>query len=125
MFKRAKMDVGMTPPVEYHPMTSGEAAVIGEALTLTDGAMTKCAATTKPGYIAVGPDKDGIVPVIKVQDYMTFETTLSVIGTALKPGSVVTLADDGLQITATTADGVATIVDMAGSTAGDTVTVRF
>lgn len=124
-FKRSTMDVGLTPPIEYHPMKSGETAVLGEALSLVSGAMTKCAATTKPGYIAVGPSKDGKVPVIKVQDYMTFETTLAAAGTDLSAGSVVTLHTDGLQVTATTASGVATIVHMDGTAIGDTVTVRF
>lgn len=125
MFKLAKMDVGMTPPIEYHPVKSGEAVTLGEALTLTAGALTKCAATTKPGYIAAGPAVDGVAPVVKVQDYMTFETTLAAAGTALKAGSVVTLHTDGLQVTATTESGVSTIVNMAGTAVGDTVTVRF
>ena len=125
-FMRAKMDVGMTPPIEYHAAKSGETIVLGEALTLTAGALTKCGATVKPGYIAVGAaDANGMVPCIKVQDYMTFETKLSVAGSSLKEGSVVTIASDGLQVTATTDSGVATIVAMSGTAAGDTVTVRF
>ena len=125
MFMRAKMDVGQTPPIEYHPMTGSEEAAVGEALTLTAGALTKCAADAKPDYIAVGPAKEGAVPVIKVQDYMTFETTLAADGAALKIGNAVTLSGDALEVTATTASGVATIVAMAGTAVGDTVTVRF
>lgn len=124
-FQLAKMDVGLTPPIEYHHMKSGETAVMGEALTLTAGAMTKCAATAKPGYIAVGPSKDGVVPVIKVQDYMAFETTLAAAGTDLTEGTAVTLHTDGAQVTATTASGVATIIRMDGKAIGDTVQVRF
>ena len=124
-FKRSSMDVGLTPPIEYHPAKSGETIVLGEALTLTAGALTKCAATAKPEYIAVGGAKDGIVPAIKVQDYMTFEAPLSVAGTALKIGNKVTLAADGLQVTATTDSGVATIVAIHGTAVGDTVEVRF
>ena len=125
-FKRSSMDVGLTPPIEYHPGKSAETIVLGEALTLTAGALTKCAATAKPDYIAVGDvNADGVVPVIKVQDYMVFEAPLSVAGTSLKVGNKVTLASDGLQVTATTDSGVATIVAIDGTAVGDTVAVRF
>lgn len=125
-FKRSSMDVGLTPPIEYHPAKSGETIVLGEALTLTAGALTKCAATAKPDYIAVGPkDTNGMVPVIKVQGYMTFEVPLSVDGAALAVGNKVTLSANGLQVTATTDAGVATIVAINGTAVGDTVVVRF
>ena len=125
MFKRNTMDVGLTPPIEYHPGKASEAIVLGEALTLTAGALTKCSGANKPTHIAVGPVKDGIVPVIKQQDYMTFEAPLSVAGDALKVGDKVTIAANGLGVTATTEGGVATIVAIHGTAIGDTVEVRF
>ena len=125
-FKRSSMDVGLTPPIEYLPGKADEAIVLGEALTLADGALTRCAATTKPDYIAVGPVNDeGIVPVNKVQDYMTFEAELTAAGDALQIGNKVTISDDGMNVTATTDAGVATIVAINGTAIGDTVEVRF
>lgn len=125
MFRLSGMDVGLTPPIEYMEVTADEAVTLGEALVLTSGKLTKCGATAKPTYVAVGPDQDGVAPVIKVQDYMEFETTLAAAGTSLVPGSVVTLHTDGMQVTATTTSGVATIVALHGTAIGDTVTVRF
>lgn len=124
-FLRSTMDVGLTPPIEYFTGKTGETIVLGEALTLTAGALTKCAATTRPDYVAVGPVKDGVVPVIKVQDYILFEVPLTVAGSSLTIGAKVTIAATGLGVTATTTDGVATIVAMDGKAAGDKVTVRF
>lgn len=124
-FLRNTMEVGLTPPIEYHAGKANEAIVLGEALTLTAGALTKCGATAKPDYIAVGPVKEGTVPVIKVQDYILFDVPLTVAGTALKVGDKVTIAATGLGVTATTEGGVATIVAINGTAVGDTVTVRF
>ena len=124
-FLRSKMDVGLTPPIEYLPGAASEAIVLGEALCVTSGKLTKCGATTAPAYISVGPVKDGVVPVIKVQKYMTFEVPLSAAGASLVIGQKVTLNTDGLQVTATTTDGVAEIVAFNGKAQGDTVLVRF
>lgn len=125
MFRLSRMAVGQTPPIEYKEVTSGESVVLGEALVLSSGKLTKCGATAKPTFIAVGPDRGGIAPVVRVQSYMTFETILAAAGTSLVPGNAVTLHTDGLSVTATTAGGVATIVSMDGTAVGDTVQVRF
>ncbi|MBP3509644.1 hypothetical protein [Oscillibacter sp.] len=122
----SRMDVGQTPPIKYLTMTDGESVALGEALVLSAGKLTKCSATAKPAYIAVGvKNAAGEVPVIAVQSYMTFETTLQAAGDALKKGDKVTLHTDGLQVTATTASGVAEIVSMEGTAAGSTVLVKF
>lgn len=125
MIRLANMDVGLTPPVEYVEATANETIVLGEALVLSAGKLTKCGATAKPEYIAVGPVEGGIVPVIKVQDYMVFEAPLSAAGTALKIGDSVTLHTDGMRVTATTTSGVAKIVRIDGTAVGDMVHVRF
>ena len=124
-FLRHTMDVGLTPPIEYHAGKASETIELGEALAMTAGALAKCGATAKPEYIAVGPVKDGTVPVIKVQDYILFDAPLPVAGTALKVGDKVTIAATGLGVTATTEGGVAAIVAFPGTAIGDTVTVRF
>lgn len=126
-FLLQNMDVGQTPPIEYRQVTAEEAVVLGEALvTASTGLLTKCGATAKPEYIAVGPqDEKDVAPVVRVQDYQVWETQLSAEGTSLKIGNKVTLETDGLRVTATTASGVAVIVDMEGAAVGDSVRVRF
>lgn len=124
-FEIATMDVGQAPPIEYYPTADGT-IVLGEALTMTSGKLVKCEATARPDYISVGPaTKAGMVPVIRVQPYMVFGTTLQAAGTSLKEGDKVTLHTDGLQVTATTVSGVAIIDQMMGTAAGDPIRVRF
>lgn len=125
MFLRSSMNVGMTPPIEYLPGKADENIVLGEALELKSGALTKCGTTAKPEYIAVGNVQEGNVPVIKVQDYVLFETVLTADGTSLAIGDKVTLSADGLGVTATTESGVAAIVAMHGKEKDAFVTVRF
>jgi len=122
--KLSKMDVGLTPPIEYLPGKEGETYTLGEALALDAGAATKCGAAARPDYVAVGPaDEKGEVPAVKVQDYMTFEATLSAAAAGLAVGSKVSLSADGLQVTAGEGAGVVTALE--GTAAGDAVTVRF
>ena len=92
-FILAKMDVGLTPPIEHKPVTESESIALGEALVLSGGKLTKCGATSRPTFVAVG--------------------------------NKVTLHTDGLQVTATTTSGVATITYIAGQTVGSLVRVRF
>ncbi len=126
-FLMQSMDVGQTPPIEYRQAAAEEAVVLGEALvTNASGLLTKCGATAKPEFMAVGPqDEQDVVPVVRVQDYQVWRTQLSAAGTSLKAGSKVTLDADGLRVTATTDSGVAVIVDLEGTQVGDSVRVRF
>lgn len=66
-----------------------------------------------------------IIPVIRVNKDMIFETTFAAAATSVKLGSKVTLHTDGLQVTGTTASGVAEVVYMDGTAAGDMCRVRF
>ena len=128
MFALSKMKVGLTPPIEYKPATSGETFAVGEARALASGKVTKCAATTAPSHVCVGAVNDaGEVPCVAVQPYMEWETTLAAAPSSgtLAPGNKVTLHTDGLQVTATTASGVAEIVEIDGQTVGDRVVVKF
>lgn len=126
-FLMQSMDVGQTPPIEYRQAAAEEAVVLGEALvTNARGLLTKCGATAKPEFMAVGPqDEQDVVPVVRVQDYQVWRTQLSAAGTSLKAGSKVTLDADGLRVTATTDSGVAVIVGLEGTQVGDSVRVRF
>lgn len=126
-FMLQSTDVGQTPPIEYRQATAEEDVVLGEALvTAATGLLTKCGATARPEFIAVGPqDEHDCVPVVRVQDYQVWRTQLSAAGTSLKPGNKVTLEADGLRVTATTESGVAAIVALEGTAVGDSVRVRF
>ncbi|BAK99588.1 hypothetical protein OBV_23900 [Oscillibacter valericigenes Sjm18-20] len=126
MFSIYKMSVGTTAPFKYLPGTAGETIEAGEALALASGKLTKCGATVKPAYIALGPKDDKeVVPCAEVQPYMEFLTTLSADGAALNVGDKVTLGTDGMQVTATTTEGVATIKSITETAAGGEVVVSF
>lgn len=127
-FKLYQMDTGITPPIDYVPATANEVFTVGEALKIASGAVTKCSGTTKPTFVCMGPAENGNVPVMRVQDYMVFGTTLSAApgeGATIKPGDKLTLSTDALQVTATTTSGVATVVAIEGQTVGSVVHVRF
>lgn len=126
-FKPISNADGALAPYEYLP-TSLTNLNLGTALAFSAGKLTKASGTTKPEYIcmhegAVGADE--IIPVIRVDHNTVYETSISASGTSLKLGDKVTLATGGNQVTATTTDGVAEIVYMAGTATGSTVRVRF
>ena len=56
MFKLSKIENARmnVPEPEYLPVTASEAVSEGEALVLSNGALTKCGATATPTYIAMG-----------------------------------------------------------------------
>ena len=69
-----------------------------------------------------GTDDLNDLPVIRVNPQMELAAELSAAGTALKIGDAVTLAADGMRVTATTTSGVFTVTGFAGGTAaGETV----
>jgi len=128
MFKLSKMDVTSTPPLEYLPTTTGTAYDAGDALVIAAGKAALCGATTSPLYIAAGTCTGAVgvsIPAIRVQKTMLFETPLTAVGTALNLGDKVTLSATADGVTATTASGVAELVDINGTAIGDTVVVRF
>ena len=129
MFSIYKMGVGTTAPFQYLPAAAGETVSAGEALVLSGGKLTKCGATAKPAYIAVGPaDEHGSVPCVEVYPHMQFATTFSAApasGTTLHVGDRVTLHTDGMQVTATTASGVAVLKEITEAAAGGAVVVSF
>ncbi len=125
--ENARMNV---PEPEFLEAKAGEEITLGEALVLTDGALTRCGATAVPTYIAMGAksagDENRTVAVCRVESNQVWEVPVTVAPSALKIGSKVTLHTDGLQVTATTASGVVTVVDLNGaSAAGDKIIVRI
>lgn len=121
---------GRVPPFEYKA-ASAITPKVGMALVVnTSGQLALATGATKPTYICMCDRDDAltagdIIPVIRVEDGMIFATTFSVAGTSLKIGNKVTLATDGLRVTATTTDGVAEIVEIVDTAVDGEVRVRF
>lgn len=128
-------DDGRVLPWEYIPVgtiasTTSVTTKVGMALTQTGGSMAVASGTTKPTYISMREQDtpltaDDLIPVVRVQPDVIFETELSAAGTSLKVGNKVTIETDGLRVTATTSDGIAEIVEILGTEIGDKVRVRF
>ena len=100
------------------------------AMTMADGQLAAASGTTTPTYICMTQRAEAcqageLIPVIRVQHGIIFETSFSEEAVAVKLGDKLTLSEDGLSVTATTASGVAEVVKMGGTAEGDTVYVRF
>ena len=134
MFKLIKIqNSGVNVPEPMLLKKSASLVVkIGEALVITDGLLAKCPATTIPTHISLsnGEYGESEVTVFEVNSNMIFETTVSADPSMLDIGAKVTIANapDGsaTRVSATTASGVATIVDlMNAENVGDKINVKF
>lgn len=129
MFLNIKNDDGHVAPFEQYPC-SAITPKNGMAMKLASGKLAKASGTDVPEFICVeehdaNVEADTMVTVVRVDHDTVYETELSAAGTNLKLGEKVTIATDGLRVTATTTDGVAEIVYIDGTAAGDKVHVRF
>ena len=120
---------GHVPAIEYLPC-GAITPKVGLALTQSGGNLAIASGTAAPAYISMCEKESActagdIIPVIRVEKGTVYETTLSAAGSSLKLGDKVTLSADGMQVTATTTGGVAEIVALCGTAAGDAVRVRF
>ena len=104
----------------------------GSALILNGGLAANCSETQAPAYIAISDADNGTEEVVchAVNSDMLFETTVNASPEALLIGNKVTLGKDSDSniccVSATTASGVATIVDLMGAgKSGDKITVKF
>ncbi len=133
MFRLTKILNGRINQAEpcFLASTASETYKLGEALTLVDGAVTKAGATAKPTYIAAEDytapaTNNRAVCVYPISPAMIFECPVTASPAALKAGSKVTLDTTAMAVTATTASGVATIVDtLSAAIANDKVLVSF
>lgn len=122
---------GRVQPWEYLPATGSTKPDIGLACTLSSGKLAKCTGTTKPTYICMAEASAAVaagtlLPCIKVQPDMIFEVKNQANISGVNVGQAVTIHSDGLQITATTTSGVATIVQKTpGTGTGNPTLVRF
>ncbi len=129
MFLIHSIDDGRNAPLEQLP-AGAITPKVGLALTQTDGLLAVASGTTKPSYIcmaqrAAAVTSGTVIPVIRVGSDMIFETVFSASASSIKLGNKVTIASDGLRVTATTTSGVAEVVGMDGTASGSTVRVRF
>lgn len=126
-FRKTNNTAVAVPGTILMPATNAESYVIGEALKLSSGAVTKASGTNVPEYIcvekktAVTGDKVACVLIERNQEY---ETVTSADG-ALTVGVKYTIDSDGLKVTATSTSGVAEVVRADGTTSGSKVVVRF
>lgn len=128
-FKIYSTDDNRVPGIEYLP-ASAITPKVGMALAQTAGQLALASGTTAPTYLSMC-EKDSactagdIIPVIRVNRDMIFETTFAAAATSIKLGDKVTLHTDGEQVTATTTGGVAEVVYMDGTASGSMCRVRF
>lgn len=102
---------------------------VGMAMVF-NGNLQIASGTTKPTHIcmeehAAAVEAGTLLHVIQVEDDITFAVPLTDEGVDLGVGSKVTIAANGLGVTATTTSGVAQIEGIGGTDVGDTVYVRF
>lgn len=119
---------GYVPPYEHLP-ADGLTPLVGMALVLEGGKLTLASGTEKPTHISMCQREsacaDGeLIPVVAVSGDITFAVPASVANT-VPVGGKVTISADGLNVTATTDGGVATIVGREGEAAGDIQFVKF
>ena len=128
-FKIHSIDDNRISGIEYLPC-GAITPKVGMALYQSSGNLAIATGTTAPTYIsmcekATACTAGDLIPVIRVNHDMVFETNFSATATGIKLGDKVTLHADGLQVTATTTNGVAEVVYMDGTASGDMCRVRF
>lgn len=125
MFKLHVVASPKTEVLEKFPVTDAEEIVIGELLKLSAGKLTKASGTDVPQYIAESGVRDGFVTVKRIYEDEIYETKLAADGAGLNIGDKVTIHEDGLQATATTADGVFEIIEILDTAVGGAVRGLF
>ena len=125
MFKIQRKGSAATEAVEYYTGTTSEAIAIGEVLKLSSGKLTKASGTDVPEFVALGAGNGTIIPVKRLYEDEVYQTTLSASGSSLNIGDKVTIASDGLRVTATTSSGVFEITEILSSAEGGKVNGRF
>ena len=125
-FSIHKNDRAGSPVNEVMPAAAGTYA-IGQALAFNGGVLKAASGTTKPTHIAAESKtlgSAGTLYVHKIEPTIVYKSEMSVAG-AKTVGASYTLSTDGMGITNTTTDGVATVVEADGATVNDAVYIRF
>ena len=129
MFLNVKNDDGHVAPFIQLPC-SAITPKHGMTMGLDAGKLVKASGSSVPEFICV-EERDAavsagdLVTVGRVEKETDYETVFSASAGSLDIGDKVTIASDGLRVTATSTNGVAEIVAMEGTASGDTVIVRF
>lgn len=128
-FKIHSIDDNRVPGIEYLP-AGAITPKVGMALVMSSGQLALATGANAPTYISMCERESActagdIIPVIRVNHDMIFETEFSAAATSVKLGSKVTLNTDALKVTATTTSGVAEVVYMDGTASGSMCRVRF
>jgi hypothetical protein len=117
------------PVMRTVPTTASTAIPADAAVTLTTGKAVLATGTTKPRYLSAGAVASATAPadtpVQSVLPHFVFETTFAADAASIAEGDKVTLHTDGLQVTATTTNGVATVERKFGNATGSRVWIRF
>lgn len=111
MFDRVKSLDGSSVPQEYYLLSDGEGVVMGQALKMASGRLTKAGATDTPEFIsqraqAAEATSKTPIPVLRVTEIDEYETTSTAAVPVANIGAKVTLHTDGEQVTNTTTSGV-------------------
>lgn len=130
MFRIHSVDEGHVPGTEYLPC-GDITPKVGMALVQAGGNLGIATGTSAPTYISMCERESAckageMIPVIRVSKGMILETNFSAAPTGVKLGDKVTLhASSGMEVTATTTNGIAEVVYIDGTTAGSMCRVRF
>ncbi len=120
-FKLKTSLVSTTPSVEYFEGESNEVFTYGEALTLTNGKVTKCAGTVKPDFISLGDvvckEEKTLVPVMRVFDFYIFTCPIVGDSSSVTVGNLLTVNVDATGVTSQTSGGIAEVVSIDGNEA--------
>lgn len=124
-------DDGQPRPWEYLP-AGNITPKVGLGLVQSSGVFAVAGATAKPTYISMAEYGSAVasgtlIPVIRVDHGIVFETTNTAAMSGVNIGQSVTTSD-GLKVTATTSSGVAEVISYDGKAsagAGGKVRVRF
>lgn len=128
MFNLTKIEGGRINVHEPERHTVGASALtIGTVCVLTNGLLVAAGGTTKPTHITLASGAAGeSILAGRIEPNQVYETTVSASPASLKVGVKVTVGSTGTDVTATTTDGIATVVDLLGAAAvGDIILVRF
>ena len=132
MFVLTKIEGGRINVPEPEYLVCSAAVSKGAACTLTSGKLAAIVAgTTEPTYIALAGAKaaNETIPACRIEPNQVYEVPISDTPTSLNVGDKVTIEitdSNGCKVTATTTNGVATIVSLNdASVAGDKILVRF
>lgn len=127
LLKKIANSAVIAPEIKQLAATSGVAYKVGDALGLSSGKAAKVTGTAVPEYICAENKTAGSADTISaylIEPNQEYETTLQTGGT-LVVGVKYTIHTDSAQVTATSTSGVAEVVSVAGSSAGDKVVVKF